>query len=140
MSINVLKATSVHPPMVLWLSRFHASGCYGLVYHLIYFFSTFCGQCHYHFCIFCGIANFLFSKSFKKFFNQQHNENIFTNNHACCICISKLRVEPKTKFSKEPYCLIEIFYWQIYKNFCSNCIRIKIEDYKCFELSEVRNG
>ena len=64
-----------------------------------------------HFSIFWRIANFLFSKCLKKFFNQEHDKYIFTNNHTCCVLISKLRVELKTKFGKELYRFIEILYW-----------------------------
>ena len=100
-TVQILEAVLVHEAVVLGLSMGRSAGGDGLANRVVDVIAALTGQTYQNFCAFRGIANCLGGELLELNMRQEHDINIFADDHARSRLIRELWIEPVPEFGEK---------------------------------------
>ena len=113
MSVEILKATAVHPAVILRLFVGRSSKIECLIREIVYSCSAVKRKGCQHFGSFGRVGDLFFDERLEETLHKEHGEDVLTDDHARCIFVRELRIEREPQSGKKVDGAIEVFDRQI---------------------------
>ena len=118
MAVEILKSVLVHEAIVLGICIGRPARSDGFADHVIDRIASLAGEAHQHLRALFSIADLFRGKLLELRPGQQHDVNVFADDHARSRLICELRIELETEFGEEFHGPFQIIHWQIHEDLC----------------------
>ena len=116
MAVEIFETVTIHEPVIDRIGIDGGPGLNGLAHHQVHLFPAFGIQGDQHFGVGTCIADLFFRKGLKPGMLQEHDEDLFTNDHAECIGTAEPLIEVKSDMLEECPGGVDAKYRQVNKN------------------------